>query len=94
MSKRKYSIHKAPGDRLTDREREMLGQAWNNYINGGHPISVRKFAANQGVPEYEQRGARPARTSAPTRDGMCLFMLFSSVFKSVRQRPETYGRHQ
>ena len=70
MSKRKYSIHKAPGDRLTDREREMLGQAWNNYINGGHPISLRKFAANHGVPlETWRREYCRGAAHRPIRNG-------------------------
>ena len=49
MSKRKYSIHKAPGDRLTDRERETLGIAWNSYIYRCRRISLRHFARIHGV---------------------------------------------
>ena len=52
MSKRKYSIHKAPGYRLTDKEREILGTAWNNYIRRCRRISLRRFAKIHGVP-YE-----------------------------------------
>ena len=52
MSKRKYSIHKAPGYRLTDKEREILGTAWNNYIRRCRRISLRQFAKIHGVP-YE-----------------------------------------
>ncbi len=50
MSRRKYSIHKAPGYRLTDRERETLGTAWNSYINRCRRISLRQFAKIHGVP--------------------------------------------
>lgn len=49
MSRRKYSIHKAPGDRLTDRERETLGIAWNGYIYRCRRISLRHFARIHGI---------------------------------------------
>ena len=49
MSRRKYSIHKAPGDRLTDRERETLGIAWNGYICRCRRISLRHFARIHGI---------------------------------------------
>lgn len=52
MSKRHYSIHKAPGSRLNDSDREILGKAWNGYINGNYRISLRKFAKTHGIP-YE-----------------------------------------
>jgi len=50
MSKRKYSIHKAPGYRLTDMERETLATAWNDYIRRCRRISLRSFARIHGVP--------------------------------------------
>lgn len=49
MSQRNYSIHKAPGDRLTAKELETLGTAWNGYINRCNRISLRRFAALHGV---------------------------------------------
>ena len=52
MSKRKYSIHKAFGCKLTDEERETLGTAWNDYIRRCRRISLRLFARIHGVP-YE-----------------------------------------
>ena len=52
MSRRKYSIHKVAGDRLTARELETLGTAWNGYVRRCARISLRSFAKNHGVP-YE-----------------------------------------
>ena len=37
---------------MTDREREILGRAWNGYIRRNCVISMRKFARTHGVP-YE-----------------------------------------
>src|SRR5574344_55021 len=49
MSRRKYTIHKAPGDKLSDRDREIIGAAWNEYINHCHRISLRHFAKVHGI---------------------------------------------
>ena len=49
MSKRKYSIHKVAGARLTAKELEQLAMAWNGYINRCCKISLRAFAANHGI---------------------------------------------
>ena len=70
MSRRKYSIHKAPGDRLTDRERETLGIAWNGYVCRCSRISLRHFARIHGV-AYETWRREYSRGAAhrPIRNG-------------------------
>lgn len=70
MSERRYSIHKAPGDRLTERELETLGTAWNGYVRRCARISIRRFAALHGVP-YETWRREYARGAAhrPIRNG-------------------------
>ena len=49
MSKRKYSIHKAPGQHLTEEMRILLRKGWNAYLNKGVNISMRKFALMHGL---------------------------------------------
>lgn len=49
VSKRKYSIRKAPGAHLDYSQRKTLEQAWNAYIRGCYRISIRSFAANHGL---------------------------------------------
>ena len=44
VSTRKYILHKAPGYRLTDRERRILAAAWNGYVRRSLRISLRPFA--------------------------------------------------
>ena len=44
MSKRKYTIRRDEGLHLTDRQREILGNAWNQYVNRLVPVSMREFA--------------------------------------------------
>ena len=44
VSTRKHAIHKAPGYRLTDRERRILTAAWNGYVRRGLRISLHPFA--------------------------------------------------
>ena len=70
MSRRKYSIHKAPGDRLTDLERQMLGIAWNAYIRQCRRISLRSFAEIHGI-AYETWRREYARGAVhrPIRNG-------------------------
>lgn len=70
MSKRKYSIHKVAGDRLTDNEREILGTAWNAYINRCTRISLRRFARIHGVPyETWRREYNRGAVHRPIRNG-------------------------
>ena len=38
------------GLHLTDRQREILGNAWNQYVNRLVPVSMREFARLHGVP--------------------------------------------
>ena len=52
MSKRKYTIKRDAGTHLTQRMRETLGTAWNQYVNRLTPISLREFARLHNVP-YE-----------------------------------------
>ena len=44
VSTRKYTIHKASGYRLTDRERRILTAAWSGYVRRGLRISLHPFA--------------------------------------------------
>ncbi len=50
MSRRKYTIRRNPGEHLTDRQREILGTAWNQYVNRCARISLRHFARVHNVP--------------------------------------------
>ncbi len=42
MSRKKYIIRRDEGLHLTDRQREILGTAWNQYVNRLVPISLRR----------------------------------------------------
>lgn len=65
MSKRKYAIRRGEGLHLTDRQREILGNAWNQYVNRLVPVSMREFARLHGVPystwqrEFRRGAASP-----------------------------------
>ena len=65
MSKRKYTIRRGEGLHLTDRQREILGNAWNQYVNRLVPVSMREFARLHGVPystwqrEFRRGAASP-----------------------------------
>ncbi len=50
MSRRKYTIRRDEGLHLTDRQREILGAAWNGYVNRGARISLRRFARIHNIP--------------------------------------------
>ena len=50
MSRRKHTIRREAGLHLTDRQREMLGTAWNGYVNRCARISLRHFARVHNIP--------------------------------------------
>ena len=50
MSRRKYIIRREAGLHLTDRQREILGTAWNQYVNRCARISLRHFARVHNIP--------------------------------------------
>lgn len=49
MSRRYYTIKKAPGAHLDYNHRLTLQTAWNRYIEGNYRISLKKFAALHGL---------------------------------------------
>ena len=49
-SRRKYTIRRDEGLHLTDRQREILGTAWNQYVNRCARISLRHFARVHDIP--------------------------------------------
>ena len=65
VSKRKYTIRRDAGEHLTQKMRETLGMAWNQYINKLAPISLRQFAKLHNVPyetwrrEFKRGAASP-----------------------------------
>ncbi len=65
MSRRKYTIRRDAGLHLTDRQREILGTAWNQYVNKLAPISLRAFAELHNIPyatwqrEFRRGAASP-----------------------------------
>ena len=70
MSKRKYTIRREVGLHLTDRQREILGAAWNRCVNRLAPISLRQFARIQNIPfSTWQRELRRGAVSAIMRQG-------------------------
>ena len=70
MSKRKYTIRREAGQHLTDRQREMLGTAWNGYVNRCARISLRHFARVHGIPYATwQRELRRGAASPIVRRG-------------------------
>ena len=48
MSRRKHAIRRDEGLHLTDRQREILGTAWNQYVNRCAWTSPRHFARVHG----------------------------------------------
>ena len=55
---------------LTDRQREILGNAWNQYVNRLVPVSMREFARLHGVPYSTwQRELRRGASSPIVRRG-------------------------
>ncbi len=52
MGERKHAIRRDPWRHFTDRQREMSGRVWNQYVNRPAPISMRDFARIHNVP-YE-----------------------------------------
>ena len=70
VSKRKYTIRKDAGLHLTDRQREMLGTAWNAYVNSSTTISMRTFARIHSIPcSTWQRELRRGATGPILRRG-------------------------
>ena len=70
VSTRKYTIHKTPGYRLTDRERRILAAAWNGYVRRGLRISLRSFARMHGLAaETWRREYRRGAAGATVRIG-------------------------
>ena len=55
MSRRKYIIKHDAGRHLTDRQREILGRAWNQYVNRLVPVSLREFARLHNAPHETWR---------------------------------------
>ena len=48
MSRRKHAIRQDAGRRLTDHQREILGTAWNQYVNRCARTSPQHFARVHG----------------------------------------------
>ena len=70
VSKRKYTIRREAGLHLTDRQREMLGTAWNGYENRCARISLRHFARVHNIPYATwQRELRRGAVSSIIRRG-------------------------
>jgi len=70
MSRRKYTIRRDEGLHLTDRQREILGTAWNQYVNRCVRISLRHFAKVHNIPFATwQREFRRGAASPITRQG-------------------------
>ena len=70
MSRRKYTIRREAGLHLTDRQREMLGTAWNGYVNRCARISLRHFARVHNIPYATwQRELRRGAASPIVRRG-------------------------
>ncbi len=70
MSRRKYTIRREAGLHLTDRRREMLGTAWNGYVNRCARISLRHFARVHNIPYATwQRELRRGAASPILRRG-------------------------
>ena len=70
VSTRKHAIHKAPGYRLTDRERRILAAAWNGYVRRGLRISLRPFARMHALAaEAWRRECRRGAAGATVRSG-------------------------
>ena len=70
MSRRKYIIRREAGLHLTDRQREMLGAAWNQYVNRCARISLRHFARVHNIPYATwQRELRRGAASPIIRRG-------------------------
>ena len=70
MSRRKYTIRREAGLHLTDRQRELLGTAWNGYVNRCARISLRLFARIHNVPYATwQRELRRGAASPIIRQG-------------------------
>ena len=70
MSKRKYTIRRDAGQHLTDRQREILGAAWNRYVKRLVPISLRAFAKLHNIPYATwQRELRRGAVSPIVRRG-------------------------
>ena len=70
VSTRKHAIHKAPGYRLTDRERRILAAAWNGYVRRGLRISLRPFARMHALAaETWRREYRRGAAGATVRSG-------------------------
>lgn len=70
MSRRKYTIRRDEGLHLTDRQREILGTAWNQYVNRCARISLRHFARVHDIPFATwQREFRRGAVSPIIRQG-------------------------
>ena len=70
MRRRKYTLRRDAGLHLTDRQREMLGTAWNGYVNRCARISLRHFARVHGIPYATwQRELRRGAASPIVRRG-------------------------
>ena len=55
MSRRKHAIRRDEGLHLTDRQREILGTAWNQYVNRCARTSLRHFARVHGREFLDQK---------------------------------------
>ena len=70
ISRRKHIIRREAGLRLTDRQREMPGTAWNGYMNRYARISLRHFARVHNIPFATwQRELRRGAASRIVRQG-------------------------
>lgn len=61
----KYTKRQDAGEHLADRQREILGTAWNQYVNRCARISLRHFARVHNIPfatwqrEFRRGAASP-----------------------------------
>ena len=70
MSRRKHAIRRDAGEHLTDRQREILGTAWNQYVNRCARTSLRHFARVHDIPFATwQREFRRGAVSPIARHG-------------------------
>ena len=70
MSRRKYTIRRDEGLHLTDRQREILGTVWNQYVNRCARTSLRHFARVHDIPYATwQREFRRGAVSPIIRHG-------------------------
>ena len=81
VSRKKYTIRKAPYAHLDFTMRRTLGQAWNAYIRAGRTVSVRFFALTHDVKEATwRRELKRGATGVPAKvDGRWRYPEYSAA---------------